>query len=51
MMSKCCRAEIYYASSIYTHIFDDWYECSQCGLPCATVISHYYKDSKENERF
>lgn len=38
MISKCCRAEIYVASSYNNvQLYSDWYECSHCERPCDTV--------------
>lgn len=52
MVSKCCKAEIYPASSLYSAQIDsDWYECSNCSKHCDTMVLSYYKDEKPNEQF
>lgn len=52
MVSKCCKAEIYLASSLYSAQIDtDWYECSACLKHCDTMLLNYYKEEKRHEQF
>lgn len=49
MISKCCRAPIYAASSIEkVQLYSDWYECSHCQRPCDTVNFNLMESIKDD---
>lgn len=51
MVSKCCNAVVYTACSLpFVQITDNWYECSQCSMPCDTMFINEPRKGDDNER-
>jgi len=50
ILSRCCRAEIYQARSVYSaNLSEVWFECSYSYRPCATIDSNTIIKENEND--